>query len=158
MFGCNPFKPTLFKLLLPKLRYMGNRKCRIHLDTRQEMYMMAVLILRTARDKCPPPIRDPDKMEFKIGDIVLMKNHTPKDTFDSKYKPSFRICKKISDKAFDIQNSAGKVRWVSIQHLQLLYPAEYVFTNLPDKTSFGCTTKYINYPNLMPGSGLLKLG
>ena len=33
--------------------------------------------------------------------------------------------KKISDKASDVQDSAGKVMQVSVQHLQLLYPAEY---------------------------------
>ena len=32
MFGCDPFMATLFKLLLPKLRYMGDKKCKIHLD------------------------------------------------------------------------------------------------------------------------------
>ena len=49
-----------------------------------------------------PPIRDPDRTDFKIRDMVLIKNHTPKDAFDSTYKPSFRICKKISDKAFEV--------------------------------------------------------
>ena len=39
---------------------------------------------------------------------------------------------------------------VSIQHLQLLYPAEHMLSNLPNITSFGCSTKYINHPNLMP--------
>ena len=72
--------------------------------------MMAVLNLKTAREKCHAPIRDPDKTDFKIGDMVLIKNHTTKDAFDSKYKPSFRIWKKISDKAFDVKDSAGKVR------------------------------------------------
>ena len=28
----DPFMPTLFKLLLPKIRYMGDEKCKIHLD------------------------------------------------------------------------------------------------------------------------------
>ena len=32
MFGCDPFMPTLFKLLLPKHRYMGDKKCKIHVD------------------------------------------------------------------------------------------------------------------------------
>ena len=32
MFGCDTFMPTLFKLLLPKLRYMGDKKFKIHLD------------------------------------------------------------------------------------------------------------------------------
>ena len=150
MFGHNVFMPTLFKLLLPKLRYMGDDKCRIHLDTMWKVYMMAVLNLKTARDRCSPPVRDPNKTNFKRGYMVLIKNHTPKDTFDSKYKPSFRICKKISDKAHDVQDSARKVRWVSVQHLQLLYHTEHVLTNLPDITLFGHTTKYINHPDLMP--------
>ena len=35
MFGCDPFKPTLFKLLLPKLRYMGdeNVEWNLHDDS-----------------------------------------------------------------------------------------------------------------------------
>ena len=103
-----------------------------------------------ARDKCPPPIRDPDRTDFKIGDMVLIRNQPPKDAFDPEYKHSFRICKKISDKAFDVQDSAGKVRWVSVQHLQLLCPTEHMFFNISDVTSFGCTTKCINHPNLMP--------
>ena len=67
--------------------------------------MMAVL-----RDKCPSPIRDQDKTDFKIVDMVLIKKVYHKDTFDAKYKPSFRLCKKILGKAFHVQNSAGMVR------------------------------------------------
>ena len=53
--------PTLFKLLLPKIRYMGDVKCRKHLDAMREVYMMVVLNLETDGDKCPPPIKDPNK-------------------------------------------------------------------------------------------------
>ena len=78
-----------------------------------------------SRDKCPPPFRDSDRTDFKIGDMVLIKKHSPKDAYDSKHKPCFRTCKKILDKAFDVWDSAGKVRPVSIQHSQLLYPTEH---------------------------------
>ena len=87
--------------------------------------MMAVLNLKTARDKFLPLILDQDKDQFRIGDMVLLKNHAPANAFDTKYKPSFRICKWISNKALDVQDSAGKVRHVSIQHLQLLHPTEH---------------------------------
>ena len=53
MFRWDADMPTLFKLLLPKIRYMGDEKCKIHLDAMREIYMM-VLNLKTARDKCPP--------------------------------------------------------------------------------------------------------
>ena len=40
--------------------------------------------------------------------MVLLRIHNPKGTFDSKYIPSFQICKKISDKAFDVQHNLEK--------------------------------------------------
>ena len=89
---------------------MGDKTCQIHLDSMREIYVMYVLNLKMARDKSPLPIRDHNRTDFKIGDMVLIKNHTAKDAFDSKYKPSFRICKKISDRAIGVQDSAGKVR------------------------------------------------
>ena len=46
--GCDPFMLTLFELLLPKLRYTGDKKFKIHLDTIQETYVMAVLNLKIA--------------------------------------------------------------------------------------------------------------
>ena len=55
----------------------------------------------------------------------------------------------MSDKAFAVQDILGKVKGVSIQHLQLLHPTEQVLTNLPDINSFACTIKFINHPNLM---------
>ena len=38
----------------------------------REIYMIAVLNLKAARDKCTHPIIDPDKAKFKIEDMVLM--------------------------------------------------------------------------------------
>ena len=50
---------------------MGNEGCKIYLDAMGEMYMMAALNHKIARDKCPPPTQDPDKAEFKVRGIVL---------------------------------------------------------------------------------------
>ena len=61
---------------------MGDKKCKIHLDEMQEIYMMAVLNFKMVQDKDPPnPIRDPSKTNFKIGDMFLLGNHTPKEYF-----------------------------------------------------------------------------
>ena len=54
---------------------------------------MTVLNLKTDGDKCPPPIKDPHKTDFKVGDMVLLKKHTPTTAFDIKYKTSYQICK-----------------------------------------------------------------
>ena len=39
----------------------------------REVYMMAALNLQTARDKHLPPINNPNKTDFKVGDITLLK-------------------------------------------------------------------------------------
>ena len=110
--------------------------CRIHLDAMLDIYIMAALNLKMAYDKCPPPIKDPSNANFEIGDMALLRNLTPKDTSASKYQPMFWIFKKIWEKAFEAQDNLGKVKWVSIQHLQLLHPAEHMLTNLPDINYF----------------------
>ena len=76
MFGCNTIMPILFKVLLPKLRHMGDAGCRIYLDAIREIYMMAVLNLKIDQDK-RSPIKDPDKAKLKVGDMVLMNSHAP---------------------------------------------------------------------------------
>ena len=101
---------------------------------------LAVLNLKIAQDKCSPLLRDPDKTEFKVEDVVLLENNVQMDAFNTKYKPSSRSYR-ISDQAFDAYNSIRKIRWVSIQHLQILHPTEHVLTHLPDMTSFGWMTK-----------------
>ena len=60
------------------------------------------------------------------------------------------MCKWMSNKAFDGHDSAGKLRHVSLQHLQLLHLAEHVLIHLPEMTSFGRIMRYINQPNLIP--------
>ena len=94
VFGWDAYMPILFKLLFPNIRYMGDKDCRIHLDAMRNIYMMMVHNLKTARDKCLPPINDPSKTDFKAGDMVqLKKKHTLTTAFDIKYKTSNRSCK-----------------------------------------------------------------
>ena len=52
---------------------MGDENYCIHLDPKREMYMMMVLNLKTARDKCLPPVVDPHETGFKVGGMVLLK-------------------------------------------------------------------------------------
>ena len=99
------YMPTLFKLLMPRIRYMGDENCCIHLDSMRKIYMMTVLDLKTARDKCPPKTIDSHENDFKVEDMVLLKNHTPTTAFDVKYKTSYQTCKHLSKKAFDIQDT-----------------------------------------------------
>ena len=56
---------------------------------------------------------------------------------------------KIGEKAFDVQDPTGKIKRVSAEHIQLMYPAKHYLTALPQKEIFGRSPKYVNHPNLM---------
>ena len=50
MYGRDAYLPTLHHLLQPKMQYTGDYKYRIHLDSMQEIYMMAVLHFKMFQD------------------------------------------------------------------------------------------------------------
>ena len=56
----------------------------------------------------------------------------------------------MGDKAFDVQDPTGKIKRVSTEHIQFMYPVEHYLTALPQKEIFGRTARYINNPDLMP--------
>ena len=92
MLRWDAYMPTLFKLLLPKIIYMGDEHCRIHLDAMRGIYILTVLYLKTARDECLSPIKDHHEADFKVEDMVLLKSHTTTTAFDVNYKTSYQIC------------------------------------------------------------------
>ena len=129
---------------------MGDVKYGIHLDAMQEIYMMAVLNLKMSWDQFPLPNVNPCNTDLKVGDLILIKNQASQSAFDPKYKPSYCILFKIGYKAFDMKDPTGKIKRVSAEHIQFLYPAEHHLTAFPQKEIFGRTAKYINDPDLMP--------
>ena len=84
----------------------------------------------TSKNICDPiPLDKPKNhtaLPYITIDVVLLKNNVLTNAFDTKHKPRLRICKQISDKSFDAQDSSGEVSSVSIQHLQLLHATEHV--------------------------------
>ena len=63
--------------------------------------------------------------------------------------PNFHICKVINI-AYDIQDSAGHVRFTSVADIPFLITPEYIISMLPNMKAFGWACKYIYDPFLMP--------
>ena len=112
---------------------MDDVECKINLDAMREVYMLGVLNLKMSHNRYPPPTGNPCNEELKIGDLVLIKNQTLQSPFNARYKPSYRIIQRIGDKSFKMQDPTGKVKRVSVQQLQFMYPAEYYVTALSKK-------------------------
>ena len=58
--------------------------------------------------------------------------------------------KKLGKKVFDVQDPTRKIKRVSAEHIQFMYPAEHYLIALMQKEIFGRTANYINHSNLMP--------
>ena len=116
----------------------------------REIYVMAVLNLQMSWDWYPPQTSNHKNADLKVGDLILIKTQAPHSTFVVKYKPVYCIVKKIGEKAFDVQDQTGKIKRVSSEHIQFMYPAEHYLTALLQKEIFGRTVKHINHPDLMP--------
>ena len=50
----------------PKICYMGDDECKIHLDAIREVYMLAVLNLKMSCDRYPLPIYNLHNDELKL--------------------------------------------------------------------------------------------
>ena len=54
------------------------------------------------------------------------------------------ICKVINDMMHDLQEPYGNIYCLSVAEIQVLMPAEYIVTLLPDAKTFGTVHKYFN--------------
>ena len=59
--------------------------------------------------------------------------------------PNFHICKVINYRAHDLQCPTGHVQHASVADIQLLMPAEYLVSMVPDINVFRWGFKYINH-------------
>ena len=77
MFGCNAFMPTFLKLLLPKLRYMGDEGYKLYMDDMREIYMMAVLNLKLGIINVLLHIEIQTRLNSKVGDVIYIMKKKP---------------------------------------------------------------------------------
>ena len=79
MFGRDP----LNTLLGPKMRYLGNDVNILSLEAMKNMFEIAAINLKIAREKSHPE-NNPLPTKLQRGDTVLVQNHI-KGPFDPKY-------------------------------------------------------------------------
>ena len=88
MFGRDPYMP-LNKLLSQATRYLGTDEGIPNLEASQNLLQITTQIgyAATKRNQSFKPVKPHD---FKVGDLVLVRNHTSK-AFQGKYQDSYRV-------------------------------------------------------------------
>ena len=81
--------------------------------------------------------------------MVLSKIHKRHHSWDAKYISNFQIYNIINDSALELEDTFDQICCASAADIEVLLPAEYVFSQVPDDNGFGRACKYINDPNFM---------
>ena len=129
----------------PKLRYLGSDEGMTCLDKLRQAYMLAALNTKEAHSKQNRDNYD-DMPQYKIGDLIMIKNFNKKSNWDAKYIPNFRIIRLIGTRQLEVSDLTSGLRKVNICDVLRILPSEFIVSCIPDEQVFSRKGKYINDP------------
>ena len=137
MFGRDRILP-LNTLLEPKIRYMGDDKNIISLETMKNIYEVAATNLKLASEKRDPQ-EQPPPTKLQPGDTVLIQNHN-KGPFDPKFIGDFRVVS-LKGNQVEVQPAVGgPTEMKHVKHVKYVLPTNAHIDKLPDYSRFGRKT------------------
>ena len=110
--------------------------------------MLAVLNTKEACSKQNTDKYD-DIPQYKIGDLIMIKNVDKKSNWDAKYIPNFRIIRLIGTRQLEVSDPRGRLRKVNICDVHNISPSEFIVSCIPDEEVFARKGKYINDPYIL---------
>ena len=92
---------------------------------------------------------NPVPTKLKEGDLVLIKDHTPK-AFQPHYVGNYRIFSFKGNQIEVHKTEGGNTTWVHLTNVKYILPVDNVITKLPDYQHFGRKTKLRLNPDRIP--------
>ena len=84
--------------------------------------------------------------DFKVGDLVLVRNHTSKE-FQEKYQDSVCVVWLLGKNQLEVKDQKGHIRQVHITDVKKTTMPEVITNAIPDYTMFGHAVKLRLNPN-----------
>ena len=94
--------------------------------------MLAALNTKEAHSKQNKDKYD-DVQQYKMGDLVMIKNCDKKLNWDTKYILNFRIIRIISPKQLKVSNLTGRLWKVNISEVHKILPSDFIISSIPDE-------------------------
>ena len=145
MFGRDPYIP-LNQLIFQARRYLGNDEGIPNLEALQNLLQMTTAQIKyaaTRRNQSFKPVKPHD---FKVGDLVLVRNHTSK-AFQEKYQDSFHVVWLLGKNQLEVKDQKGHIRQVHISNVKKTTMPEVITNAIPDYSAFGHAVKLWLNPN-----------
>ena len=128
--GQDPYLPRLQDLLGYKIRYMGDKKNGLMIDSLHVLYQETTAHLMHSRQNMKTDIPTLRGEMFSVGDMVLFKDHQ-KGKLLPQFNQTYRVLRKIADKTVDLIDLQGTVRRATFAQLRKVTPTEALLTTIP---------------------------
>ena len=102
MFGRDPYMP-LNQLMAQARRYLGTEKGIPDLEALQNLLQMTMAQIQYAANRRNQSFKPVKPHDFKVGDLVLMRNHTSK-AFQEKYQDSFHVTRLLGKNQLEVKD------------------------------------------------------
>ena len=106
MFGRDPYMP-LNKLLSQAMRYLGTDEGIPDLEALQNLLQMTTAQIEYAATKRNQSFKPMKPHDFKVGDLVLVRNHMSK-AFQEKYQDSYRVVKLLGKNQLKVKDQNNR--------------------------------------------------
>ena len=139
MFGRDPYMP-LNKLLSQATRYLRIDEGIPNLEALQNLLQMITTQFEYAATKRNQSFKPLKPHNFKVGDLVLVRNHMSK-AFQEKYQDSYRVDKLLGKNQLKVKDQNNCVRQVHVTDVKKTTMPEVLVKNIPDYKQFGRAAK-----------------
>ena len=103
----------------------------------------------TKRNQSFKPMKPHD---FKVGDLVLVRNHTS-TAFQEKYQDSYQVVRLLGNNQLEIKDQNNHVRQVHIMDVKMTTMPEVIVKAIPDYKQFGRAAKLTPNPSKIEDLG-----
>ena len=145
MFGRDPYMP-LNKLLSQVMRCLGTDEGIPDLEALQNLLQMTTTQIQYAATKRNQSFKPMKPDDFKVGDLVLVRNHTSK-AFQEKYQDSYRVVKLSGKNQLKVKDQTNRIRQFHITDVKKTTMPEVLVKNVPNYKQFGRAAKLRLNPN-----------
>ena len=107
--------------------------------------MFAALNMREVQSKQTKQRYD-DVSNYKVGDLVMIKNFDNKSNWDAKYIPNcIGVCL-IGSRQLEVSDPIGGTRKITVFDVHNIVPSDHIISSILDEQVFSQRGKYINEP------------
>ena len=137
---------SLVQLLNPKVRYMGNEKSLLALDTLRDI-CTGNHNIKLYRGRQEDQYQIYHVLEFLVADKVLARN--PHGIGGILNMMLLYCVVHVMGQQMELADVGDKSCKVNVQHIKITYPGDELINCLPDEKAFGHVTKYYVHPKLV---------